>query len=335
MTLEAEVKMPIEMEAFGARIDNGLRRFRFPADSSISIYLSEVDKKPLLTAEQEQDLAKKIEQGRLAWGRLANEQFIQEEERIRLTQTVSEGDGARVKFTESNLRLVVSVAKKFLGKGIEFPDLIQEGNIGLGRAVEKFDWRRGYKFSTYAYWWVRQSVIRCIMEQSRTIRLPVHVMEKIVNVDRAERELQQILGRDPGPDEIGDYLSKTEAQILHIQAVSRKPLSLDAKVNNNIDEENDATLADFIESPFLSPEECADHSTLTDILEEILMELPARQRYILKMRLGMEDGRYYTLEEIGEKLGLSRERVRQIEAEGYRKLRRPDVRTKVEEYLAS
>lgn len=298
-------------------------------DDTISLYLKEVGKVPLLTPEEEVELAKKIEEGRLAKKRLARG-VSDPEERKRLEKLVEEGKEAQDHLIKANSRLVVSVAKKYIGRGVPFLDLIQEGNIGLIRAVKKFDYRRGYKFSTYATWWIRQAVTRAIADQGRTIRVPVHMYEQINQLARAVRKLVQELGREPTTEEIAAEMGISPSKVEQIIRVSQRPLSLETPVG----EEEDSFLGDFIEdesSP--SPTETASQSLLREQLEEILKSLSPREAKILKLRFGLLDGYSYTLEEVGRKFGVTRERIRQIEAQALGRLRHPSRSRKLRDFL--
>ncbi len=298
-------------------------------DDTISLYLKEVGKVPLLTPEEEVELAKKIEEGRLAKKRLAKG-VSDPEERKRLEKRVEEGKEAQDHLIKANSRLVVSVAKKYIGRGVPFLDLIQEGNIGLIRAVKKFDYRRGYKFSTYATWWIRQAVTRAIADQGRTIRVPVHMYEQINQLARAVRKLVQELGREPTTEEIAAEMGISPSKVEQIIRVSQRPLSLETPVG----EEEDSFLGDFIEddsSP--SPTETASQSLLREQLEEILKSLSPREAKILKLRFGLLDGYSYTLEEVGRKFGVTRERIRQIEAQALGRLRHPSRSRKLRDFL--
>lgn len=298
-------------------------------DDAISLYLKEVGKVPLLTQEEEVELAKKIEEGRLAKKRLAKG-VSDPEERKRLEKLVEEGKEAQDHLIKANSRLVVSVAKKYIGRGVPFLDLIQEGNIGLIRAVKKFDYRRGYKFSTYATWWIRQAVTRAIADQGRTIRVPVHMYEQINQLARAVRKLVQELGREPTTEEIAEEMGIPPSKVEQIIRVSQRPLSLETPVG----EEEDSFLGDFIEdnsSP--SPTETATQSLLREQLEEILKSLHPREAKILKLRFGLLDGYSYTLEEVGRKFGVTRERIRQIEAQALGRLRHPSRSRKLRDFL--
>ncbi len=298
-------------------------------DAPAAIYLRDISRVSLLTAQQEVSLAKEIEQGNEA-AELLRQLPPESKEGTDLVERQKIGQDARRQLTEANLRLVVSVARKYMGRGLPLLDLIQEGNIGLQRAVEKYDYRKGYRFSTYAYWWIRQAVTRAIADQARTIRVPVHMIELIGDVYRVSRDLQQELGREPEPDEIAQEMGTSAEKVRQIIRAARQPISLETPVG----EEEESTLADFIaDRAARAPAEAAAQELLKEHVEDALQQLSERERAVLKMRFGLIDGRDRTLGEIGEELGVSRERVRQIEAEALAKLRQPKLRAKLREYL--
>ncbi|MEX1021322.1 MAG: RNA polymerase sigma factor RpoD [Litorilinea sp.] len=298
-------------------------------DDSISLYLKEIGRVPLLTAEEEVSLAKRMEKGRDSRKTLS--QGVEDwEERERLLWFVRDGQAAQEHLIKANSRLVVSVAKKYVGRGVPFLDLIQEGNIGLIRAVKKFDFRRGFKFSTYATWWIRQAVTRAIADQGRTIRVPVHMYEQINRLTRTSRQLVQELGRDPTTEEIADELGVTPRKVEHIMRVSQRPLSLEMPVG----EEEDSYLGDFIEDEDAdAPGEAAGQQLLREVIDEIFQSLTPREVRILQLRFGLVDGYQYTLEEVGKKFGVTRERIRQIEAQALSRLRHPSRSRKLRDYL--
>jgi len=316
-----------EIEASQARDKNDLTAI--DADDSVGLYLKEVGRVPLLTAEQEVSLAKRIERGRRARESMARG-GIPESRRSSLRLFIEDGWAAREHLITANSRLVISVAKKYMGRGVPFLDLIQEGNIGLIRAAKKFDYRRGHKFSTYATWWIRQAVTRAIADQGRTIRVPVHMGDQINRLLRTSHQLTQFLGRDPTTEELADALSVTPKKVENMIQVARRPISLETPT----DEEEDSVLADFIEdeeSP--APAEAVTKSLLREQLRDVLHTLPPREVRILQLRYGLHDGQSYTLEEVGRKMGVTRERVRQIEAQALSRLRHPSHRRKLVDYL--
>ena len=298
-------------------------------DDTIGLYLKEVGRVPLLTAVQEVELAQRIERGRLAREELARGN-VTPRRRQELQMLIEDGWLAREHLITANSRLVISVAKKYMGRGVPFLDLIQEGNIGLIRAAKKFDYRRGHKFSTYATWWIRQAVTRAIADQGRTIRVPVHMGDQINKLLRVQHQLTQRLGRDPSVEELAVALEVTPQKVENMIQVARRPLSLETPT----DDEEDSVLGDFIEDDeFPAPDDTATYNLLREHLESVLEGLPPREVRILQLRYGLLDGQAYTLEEVGRKMGVTRERVRQIEAQALSRLRHPAIRRKLREYL--
>ena len=302
-------------------------------DDPVRMYLREIGRVSLLTARDEVELAMAMEAGKAAFVRRGS---LSEQARVdlfaerELRSTISRGEQARRRLVEANLRLVVSVAKKYIGRGMSLLDLIQEGNIGLIRAVEKFDYRMGFKFSTYATWWIRQAITRAIADQARTIRIPVHMVETINKVTRTSRRLLQELGREPTPEEIGNDLGLTAERVRDIIKVSQEPVSLETPIG----EEEDSRLGDFIpDDGTLAPPEAATHQMLREQVEDVLASLTSRERRVLQLRFGLDDGRSRTLEEVGNEFGVTRERLRQIEAKALRKLRHPSRSKKLRDYL--
>ncbi len=300
-----------------------------PAGEALPLYLQEIGRVPLLSGAQEVELARAIERGELAGRRLRSGEPIPAAARAELESDVAEGEEARRRLVEANLRLVVSVARRYMNRGIPLPDLIQEGNMGLLRAVEKFDYRRGFKFSTYATWWIRQAVTRAIADHARTIRIPVHMVETINRLVRTLSRLQQQLGREPTAQEIGEAMEMPPERVREIMKILPQPISLETPVGD----EQDALLSDFIEDEAaLDLEEAAARSLLRDYMASVLTSLGPREQRVLQMRFGLEGGKYYTLSEIGEELGVTRERIRQIEAKALRKLRHPSRARKLKAY---
>ncbi len=295
----------------------------------LGLYFKDAAHVPLLTAEEELKLAKQIERGRKARKKLAAGKASPEERQKLLRAIQGEWEAVEHLIT-ANTRLVISVAKKHMGRGVPFIDLIQEGNIGLMRAAKKFDYKRGYKFSTYATWWIRQAVTRAIADQGRTIRIPVHMGDQISRLFRTQHKLKQELEREPTVEEMAAELNIPPDKVRYMLQVARRPLSLEMPTTL----EGDAVLGDFIEDEETpSPDESTTQQILREQLEELMEELPAREARILRLRYGIPDGRSHTLQEVGNKVGVSRERVRQIEAQALRRLRRPGVRRKLQDFL--
>jgi RNA polymerase primary sigma factor len=295
-------------------------------EEPIAIYLREIDRVPLLKPHEEVELAKAIEAGEIAKKQLA----AGIGDRAELEQTIRAGEAARRHLTEANLRLVVSVAKRYLGRGLPLLDLIQEGNLGLQRAVEKFDYRRGFRFSTYATWWIRQSVSRAVADQARTIRIPVHMIEQIGQYYRTAHALHQDLGRDPTVEEVATAMGSTPERVENIIRAARQPVSLETPLGD----EDELTLGELVPDRVgKEPAAVVAENSLREELDDVLAELTERQRAVVKLRFGLVDGRARTLEEIGNELNLSRERVRQIEAEAFHKLRQPRVWAKLRDFI--
>jgi RNA polymerase primary sigma factor len=309
--------------------DDGAPLDAIRVDDSIGLYLKEIGQVALLTREEEIVLAKRMEAGKEARARLKAD-GLDGREREDLEALVQDGLRAREHLVRANSRLVVSVAKKYMGRGVPFIDLIQEGNIGLIRAAKKFDYTMGNKFSTYATWWIRQAVTRAIADQSRTIRIPVHMGDQINKLLRTTHRLTQELGREPTPEEMAGALDLATDKVENMLQVARRPLSLELP----IDEEGDSELGDFIENDeAAAPADVVSSSILRDLLQDVLEDLPPREVRILQMRYGLVDGKTYTLEEVGQKLGVTRERVRQIEVQALSRLRHPAHARKLRDFL--
>ncbi len=300
----------------------------------VRMYLKEIGKVDLLTADEEVHLAMKIEAGTEASEKLEaaenGEIELTRAEQRRLMRIEQVGLDAKQQLISANLRLVVSIAKRYVGRGMLFLDLIQEGNLGLIRAVEKFDYTKGFKFSTYATWWIRQAITRAIADQARTIRIPVHMVETINKLIRVQRQLLQDLGRDPTPEEIGAEMGMSPDRVREIQKISQEPVSLETPIG----EEEDSQLGDFIEdSTAVAPPEAASDSMLREQLDQVLDGLADRERKVIKFRFGLEDGHPRTLEEVGREFGVTRERIRQIESKTLAKLRHPSRSGRLKDYM--
>ena len=326
----------VEVENIDLSVPDGIS-----IEDPVRMYLKEIGKVPLLTAEEEIDLAQKMEAGAVAKEKIAVlEKRIgtvdeQEETEIKteieeLKKDLEAGDEAKKRLAEANLRLVVSIAKRYVGRGMLFLDLIQEGNLGLIKAVEKFDYRKGYKFSTYATWWIRQAITRAIADQARTIRIPVHMVETINKLIRVSRQLLQELGREPTPEEIAEEMSLPVERVREILKISQEPVSLETPIG----EEEDSHLGDFIQDDNVPvPADAAAFTLLKEQLVEVLGTLTEREQKVLRLRFGLDDGRARTLEEVGKEFNVTRERIRQIEAKALRKLRHPSRSRKLKDYL--
>ena len=327
----------VEVEKIDLSVPEGVS-----VEDPVRMYLKEIGKVPLLSAEEEIDLAQKMEEGNVAQEKiLILKKRIEEsedeaeiadlkEEIKTLQKDVDAGADAKKRLAEANLRLVVSIAKRYVGRGMLFLDLIQEGNLGLIKAVEKFDYRKGYKFSTYATWWIRQAITRAIADQARTIRIPVHMVETINKLIRVSRQLLQELGREPTPEEIAAELDMPVDRVREILKISQEPVSLETPIG----EEEDSHLGDFIQDDNVPvPAEAAAQTLLKEQLDEVLSTLTEREQKVLRLRFGMSDGRARTLEEVGKEFDVTRERIRQIEAKALRKLRHPSRSRKLRDYL--
>ena len=313
----------------------------FGIDDPVRMYLKEIGKVNLLTPDEEIQLAQDMGAGDAAKEQLeelerarknGEESSISEEDEKELRRLVKRGEAAKQRLAEANLRLVVSIAKRYVGRGMLFLDLIQEGNLGLIRAVEKFDYQKGFKFSTYATWWIRQAITRAIADQARTIRIPVHMVETINKLVRVQRQLLQDLGRDPTPEEIGAEMDMSADRVREIQKISQEPVSLETPIG----EEEDSQLGDFIEdSQAIVPPDAASFSMLQEQLTQVLDSLADRERKVIELRFGLVDGHPRTLEEVGREFGVTRERIRQIESKTLAKLRHPSRSSKLKDYIES
>ena len=311
--------------------DNAFDLSGISSDDTVGLYLKEMAQVPLLTTEEEVELARRLEEGYRAAEKLEKANGnLSAEQREQLRLIVSDGLAAREHLIKANTRLVVSIAKKYIGRGVPFLDLIQEGNLGLMKAVEKFDFRRGFRFSTYATWWIRQTITRAIADQGRTIRVPVHMSDRIRRLYKAARQLEQTNGRKPTPEEIADVLDLEPRKVQWMLRVSWQPLSLEHPVG----EEEDSELGSFIEDDTTpTPTESVQDHLLREKVEELLSTLTPREARILRLRFGLQNGRSYTLEEVGQKFGLTRERIRQIEGKALRRLRHPRRSRQLRDYL--
>ncbi|MCB0211264.1 MAG: sigma-70 family RNA polymerase sigma factor [Anaerolineae bacterium] len=319
-----------EMEESGVRSRSRKGALDFTSEDPIALYLKEISRIPLLSGKEEVELAKAIERGQEATQQLTEDAQLTPQARLHLQDLVEKGLKARCKLIESNFRLVVSIAKKYIGHGVSFMDLIQEGNIGLIKAVEKFEYRRGFKFSTYATWWIRQAVSRALSDQGRTIRVPVHMGERITQLSRVSRELIQKHGHAPTDEEIAVEMGITVKLLERIRQAAQHPLSLELEVG----EDMDSTLGDFIEDDNNAPpDDSAMGKLLSERMEDVLASLTAREHRVLQLRFGLQDGRSYTLEEVGQKFGVTRERIRQIEAKALSKLRHPRRSRRLRDFL--
>lgn len=310
-------------------LPSGLDLSSVPADNTLGLYFKEMASVPLLTFAEEVALAKQIERGRQAENKLCKISPDSEEAKA-LQAHVGQGDQARRHLIEANTRLVVSIAKKYVGYGVPFSDLIQEGNLGLIKAISKFDYHRGYKFSTYATWWIRQSITRALASQGRTIRIPIHMNDQLRKLRRVSRQLEQAWGRKPTPEELALEMNLEPSKVRWMLRASQHSVSLELPIG----EESDSELSDFIEDEDMPPpSEVAHHHLLRQEIEEALATLPAREARVIRLRFGLQNGRIYSLEEVGEKFGLTRERIRQLEKQALRRLRHPRRSRLLREYL--
>ncbi len=326
----------VEVEKIDLSVPEGVS-----VEDPVRMYLKEIGKVPLLSADEEIELAQNMEDGAVAIEKInvlkglldgaSEEEKAEIKEEIKtLQRDVDKGADAKKRLAEANLRLVVSIAKRYVGRGMLFLDLIQEGNLGLIKAVEKFDYKKGYKFSTYATWWIRQAITRAIADQARTIRIPVHMVETINKLIRVSRQLLQELGREPSPEEIAKEMSMPVDRVREILKISQEPVSLETPIG----EEEDSHLGDFIKDDNVPvPADAAAFTLLKEQLEEVLGTLTEREQKVLTLRFGLEDGRARTLEEVGKEFNVTRERIRQIEAKALRKLRHPSRSRKLKDYL--
>ena len=338
LSLEDEEDLDLDIES----IDKSLGSDGVSIEDPVRMYLKEIGTVPLLSAEEEIEIAKRMEAGYAA--EAENEKYNEEleneknakkkqslEKKIKANEKIiNDGKEAARELSQANLRLVVSIAKRYVGRGKLFLDLIQEGNLGLIKAVEKFDYMKGYKFSTYATWWIRQAITRAIADQARTIRIPVHMVETINKIVRVNRQLLQELGREPSPAEVAAQMDMTEDRVREIMKISQDPVSLETPIG----EEEDSHLGDFLpDENVLAPSDAAARTMLNEQLNEILDTLTERERKVLTLRFGLIDGRARTLEEVGKEFNVTRERIRQIEAKALRKLRHPSRSKRIKDYL--
>ncbi len=338
LSLEDEEDLDLDIES----IDKSLGSDGVSIEDPVRMYLKEIGTVPLLSAEEEIEIAKRMEAGYAA--EAENEKYNEEleneknakkkqslEKKIKANEKIiNDGKEAAKELSQANLRLVVSIAKRYVGRGMLFLDLIQEGNLGLIKAVEKFDYMKGYKFSTYATWWIRQAITRAIADQARTIRIPVHMVETINKIVRVNRQLLQELGREPSPAEVAAQMDMTEDRVREIMKISQDPVSLETPIG----EEEDSHLGDFLpDENVLAPSDAAARTMLNEQLNEILDTLTERERKVLTLRFGLIDGRARTLEEVGKEFNVTRERIRQIEAKALRKLRHPSRSKRIKDYL--
>lgn len=324
--MDLEEEEEIDMEHLDLSVPEGVS-----LEDPVRMYLKEIGKVDLLSPEEEITLAEQMQRGNEAIERVRNEgDAIPPEERAGLDKDIKAGERAKKRLAEANLRLVVSIAKRYVGRGMLFLDLIQEGNLGLIKAVEKFDSTKGFKFSTYATWWIRQAITRAIADQARTIRIPVHMVETINKVIRVSRQLLQELGHDPSPEEIAKEMNMPVDRVRDILKIAQEPVSLETPIG----EEEDSHLGDFIpDDDAPEPAEAASFMLLKEQLVEVLKTLTPREEKVLRLRFGIEDGHTRTLEEVGKEFNVTRERIRQIEAKALRKLRHPSRSKKLKDFL--
>jgi RNA polymerase primary sigma factor len=325
---EAGVEVGGNDKAMATGPDEAGRLTYIADDDAITLYFREVGNAPLLTREQEAELARQIERGEAARKRLEAEE-LPAAVRAALERTVMAGESARHRLVTANARLVISLAKNYLGQGVPLLDLIQEGNIGLMRAAEKFDWRRGHKFSTYATWWIRQALTRAVADQGRTIRLPVHRQEQVRKLRKAMRELTKQLGRDPTPEELAKVLGDSPEEVERLMQHAQRPMSLEKPVM----EYGDSQFGEFLESDDPLPVDVVEEDALARDIQTLLGALPPREARIIELRYGLRDGHEYTLKEVGERFGLTRERIRQIENDALHRLRNPRRIRRLRPYL--